>query len=170
MFLLHIPGLLLLSLTGTPFSNNWYVSTGGFASAEQLTVTTEPWHTVELLTVKLNFSGLSVRFKSEMECHFSLHCKRHSVLSKIVGQNVLFYKLQNFTTISSPRENRNCTWLCKFMTACYVFDIANHLPTRHLPLAPFCQVHKRLTKYSQFSIQGCSSISFGLWLLTKLRC
>ena len=62
MFLLHIPRLLLPFLTGTPFSNNWYVATGGFPSAEQLKVTTEPWHTVDLLTVNLNFSGLSVGF------------------------------------------------------------------------------------------------------------
>ena len=103
MFLLHIPRLLLPLLTGSPFSNNWYVSTGGFPSAEQLKVTTEPWHTVDLLTVKLKFSGLSARLKSEMECYYSLHCKCHSEFSTIVQQNVLLYKLQIFTTIFSHR-------------------------------------------------------------------
>ena len=89
MFLLHIPRLLLPFLTDTPFSNNLCVSTGGIPSAEQLKVTTEPLHTADLLTVKLNFSGLSVRFKSEIECHSSPHCKRHSELSKIVVK--IFY-------------------------------------------------------------------------------
>ena len=130
MFLLHIPGLLLLSLTGTPFSNNWYVSTGGFPSAEQLTVTTEPWHTVELLTVKLNFSGLSVRFKSEMERHISLHCKRHSVFSEIVGQNVLFYKLQMFTTIPALGKTvtvRDCVNLWQLVTCLILLITCRHV-------------------------------------------
>ena len=91
MFLLHIPRLLLPFLTDTPFSNNSYVSTRGNPLARRLKVMTEPWHTADLLTVKLNFSGLSVRFKSEMECHSSLHCKRPSELFNIVGKNVLLY-------------------------------------------------------------------------------
>ena len=114
MSLLHIPRLLLPLLTDTPFSNSWYVSTWGFPSAEQLKVTTEPWHTVVLLTVNLKFSGLSARFKSELECYCSLHCKCYLEFPKILGQNVLLYKLQVFITIFSHRKSRNCTWLCKF--------------------------------------------------------
>ena len=154
MFLLHIPRLLLLLVTGTPFSNNWYLSTGGFPSAEQLKVTTEPWHTVDSLTVNLKFSGLSARFKSEMECYCSLHCKLDSEFSKIVGQNVLLNKLQILITVFSYRESHNCTWLCKFtITFCMCF-IANQLPTHHLPFTPFFQGDEWLTKHSQLSIQG----------------
>ena len=157
MFLLQIPRLLLPKPTGTPFSNNWYVSTAGFPSAVQLKVITEPWHMVGLLTVNLNFSGLSTRFKSEMESYSSLECKRHSDSSKIVRQIVLLYKLQTFITIFSHMESRNCTWLWQFTITFYMFDFANQLPIHHLPFTPFCQGDERLTKHSQLSIQGCSS-------------
>ena len=156
MFLLHIPRLLLLLLTGTPFSNNWYVSTGGFPSAEQLKVTTEPWHTVDSLTVNLKFSGLSARFKSEMECYCSLHCKLDSEFSKIVGQNVLLNKLQILITVFSYRESHNCTWLCKFTITFYVFHCQSAADTSlafHTILSGWWMTHKAFTTLNPRSLK-----------------
>ena len=41
-----------------------------------------------------------------------------------------------------------------------MFDIANQLPTHHLPFTPFCPLFKWLKKHSEFSIQGFLSNFF----------
>ena len=91
---LHNSTELLLVCTSLKFSNNWYVCTKGFPTAEQVMLIVSPLQMVRSLlsTVNRNFSGLTRGYKVEQVYESNTNCS----CSKTYRRNVSLREERRF--------------------------------------------------------------------------